>query len=202
MREIRLTSLEKIEATDGEVRILANSGDLVLVFPRALWRQTLAQTPAPAEPTPEELRELEDLARRLREHGAENSFATALEEVPSGEGETAGQFDLVLRPEAMFAATTGYVFAPVVSAEHVARLAASMRDETFVEGAYIIGAVAEVQALAAGDEAVKVLSVRGRKCSASRFELAPELWQVLSDKLGWKNVEPAAPMDTDLRKEG
>ena len=37
MREVRVTSLEKLEATNGEVRVLANSGDLTLVFPQ-LWR--------------------------------------------------------------------------------------------------------------------------------------------------------------------
>jgi hypothetical protein len=31
--------------------------------------------------------------------------------------------------------------------------------------------------------------VRGRRCSTSRFEMAPELWQVLSEELGWENVE-------------
>jgi hypothetical protein len=102
----------------------------------------------------------------------------------------------------MFAATTGYLFVPVVSPEHVARLGASMEGETFVEGAYIIGAAADSRALAAGSEIVKVLSVRGKKCSSSRFELAPELWQVLSEELGWNDVEPVAPMATDLRKEG
>jgi hypothetical protein len=40
---------------------------------------------------------------------------------------------------------------------------------------------------------LKALSIRGKRCSSSRFELAPELWQVLSEKLGWKNVEPVAP---------
>ncbi len=202
MREVRLTSLEKIEASDGEVRILANSGDLALVFPRALWQQALAETPAPTEPSVAELQELETLKRRLKEHGGTHSLATVLEDVPCGEGETGEQLDLVLRPAGMFAATTGYLFVPVVSSENVARIGASIQGETFVEQAYIIGAAAESQALAAGDEGVKVLSVRGKKCSSSRFELAPELWQVLSEKLGWKNVEPVAPMDTDLRKEG
>lgn len=202
MHEVRLTSLEKIEASDGEVRILANSGDLALVFPRALWEQALAETPSPMEPSVSELQELEALKRQLKDHGGENSFSTVLEDVPCGEGETGEQLDLVLRPAGMFAATTGYLFVPVVSPEHVFRLKESMEGETFVEGAYIIGAAAESDALTAGSEGVKVLSVRGRRCSSSRFELAPELWQVLSEKLGWNNVEPVAPMDTDLRKEG
>ncbi len=34
MREVM--SLTKLEATDGEVRILANSGELALLFPRTL----------------------------------------------------------------------------------------------------------------------------------------------------------------------
>jgi hypothetical protein len=53
--------------------------------------------------------------------------------------------------------------------------------------------VAEDRALAAGDDRLKALSIRGRRCSSSRFELAPELWQVLSEDLGWNDVEPVAP---------
>jgi hypothetical protein len=39
----------------------------------------------------------------------------------------------------------------------------------------------------------------------SRFELTPELWQVLSEELGWNDVEPVAlgdPLDADRRNEG
>ncbi|MDP9425989.1 MAG: hypothetical protein M3P37_08125, partial [Actinomycetota bacterium] len=71
--------------------------------------------------------------------------------------------------------------------------------ESFVEGAYLVGAVAEEGAFAgtAGDEGVKVLSVRGRACSSSRFELAPELWRVLSEGLGWRNVYPVSPLGSE-----
>ena len=62
-------------------------------------------------------------------------------------------------------------------------------EDDFVEQAYLVGAVADRQALAAGDARLKALSIRARRCSSSRFELAPELWQVLSEDLGWKNVE-------------
>jgi hypothetical protein len=31
--------------------------------------------------------------------------------------------------------------------------------------------------------------VRGRRCSTSRFEMAPELWHTLSEGLGWVDVE-------------
>ena len=58
-----------------------------------------------------------------------------------------------------------------------------------VEQAYLIGAVADDAALAAGNESLKTLSVRGRRCGASRFEMPPELWQVLSRGLGWRDVE-------------
>ncbi len=44
-------------------------------------------------------------------------------------------------------------------------------------------------ALEAGDDNLRVLSVRGHLCSTSRFEMPPELWQVLSGRLGWRNVE-------------
>jgi hypothetical protein len=97
----------------------------------------------------------------------------------------------VLRPSGPFALTTGYVFAPVARREHVVSLEACLSREAFLDGAYLVGAVAEGEAFAGdGDEGVKVLSMRGRFCSSSRFELAPELWRVLSEGLGWRNVEP------------
>lgn len=201
MREVRVTSLERFEATDGEVRILANSGDLALVFPREVWESALTETVSPQEPTPEELEELLALKQRLKEHAGENSFATALEAVPCGDGYSYHQLDLVLRPAGMLAVTTGYLFLPVVRAEHMARLRTALKGEGFVEAAYLIGAVAEAGALAAGDEGLKALSIRGRWCSSSRFELAPELWQVLAER-GWDDVEPVAPVGIDQRREG
>ena len=200
MREVRVTSLERFEATDGEVRILANSGDLALVFPREVWERALTETISPQEPTPEEIEELLALKQRLKEHARENSFATALEEVPCGDSDSDYQLDLVLRPAGMLAVTTGYLFLPVVRAEHMARLRTALEEDGFVEGAYLVGAVAEEGALAAGDEGLKALSVRGRRCSSSRFELAPELWQVLAER-GWDDVEPVAPVGIDQRRE-
>jgi hypothetical protein len=203
MRKVKVMSLDKLEVKNGEIRIFANSGELVLVFPQALWENMLMEVSSPSEPTPEELEELETLKQGLKEHARENSFATLLEGVSCG-GQNSGQrFDLVLRPAGLFAATTGYLFVPVVSPEHVDRLGASLEEDNFVEQAYLVGAVANRRALAAGDESLKALSIRGRQCSSSHFELAPELWQVLSEKLGWNNVEPVAPsMGADYRKEG
>ena len=201
MPEMRVESLEKVEVTDSEVRILANSGDLALVFPRALWERALTEVSSPSEPTSRELEELMTLKRLLKEHAEENSFATVLEDVPCGGKNSGQQFDLVLRPAEIFAATTGYLFLPVVLPEQMTLLRASLEEDVFVEQAYIVGALAESQAFATGDERLKALSIRGRRCSSSRFELAPELWQVLSEKLGWRNVEPVAlPMGED-RKE-
>ncbi len=197
-------SLEKLEATDGEVRILANSGDLALVFPRELWESMPAEVSSPLEPATGELEELVALRGRLEEHARENSFATVLEGVPLGGEDSDWQFDLVLRPAGMFAATIGYVFLPVILPDHVATFGARLEEDDFVEQAYLVGAVADRRALAAGDESLKALSVRGRTCSVSRFELAPELWQVLSEELGWNDVEPVAPgghLDADHRKE-
>ncbi len=194
MREVKVTSLENIEATNGEVRLLVNSGDLAMVFPQDLWESVLKEVSFPSGPTSGEIEELWELRSRLRENTRENAFATALEDVPCG-GDSGQQFDLVLRPAGLLAVTTGYVFLPVVTPEHVARLGVSLDKDDFVEQAYLVGAVADRRTLAAGDEGLKVLSVRGRRCSASRFELAPELWQVLSEKLGWKNVEAVAPGD-------
>ena len=145
---MRVTSLDGFEATDGGVRVLANSGELALVFPREIW-EALAQAPLPSEPDAAELEELAALRRGLEEYAAEHGFATVLADVPCG-GEDSGQtFDLVLRPTGMFAATTGYAFLPVVRAEHVARLGVSLDEDTFVEQAYLVGAVAE-EAAAAG----------------------------------------------------
>jgi hypothetical protein len=205
MREVTVTSLEKLEVKNGEVRVLANSGDLALVFPRELWESMLTETSAPSEPAPEELEELEALKRRLEEQARENSFATILEGVPLGGEGSNRQFDLVLRPAGPFAATTGYVFLPMVLPEHVTSFGSQLDEDDFVEQAYLVGAVADRQALAAGDESLKALSIRGRMCSVSRFELAPELWQVLVER-GWKDVEPVAPglpgMGADHRNEG
>jgi hypothetical protein len=200
MREVRVTSLERFEATDGEVRILANSGDLALVFPREVWERALSETISPQEPTPEEIEELLALKQQLKEHARENSFATALEEVPCGDSDSDYQLDLVLRPAGMLAVTTGYLFLPVVRAEHMARLRTALKEDGFVEGAYLVGAVAEEGALAAGDEGLKALSVRGRRCSSSRFELAPELWQVLAER-GWDDLKPVAPVGINQRRE-
>jgi hypothetical protein len=200
MREVRVTSLERFEATDGEDANLANSGDLALVFPREVWERALSETTSPQEPTPEEIEELLALKQRLKEHARENSFATALEEVPCGDSDSDYQLDLVLRPAGMLAVTTGYLFLPVVRAEHMARLRTALEEDGFVEGAYLVGAVAEEGALAAGDEGLKALSVRGRRCSSSRFELAPELWQVLAER-GWDDLKPVAPVGIDQRRE-
>jgi len=201
MPEMRVESLEKVEVTDSEVRILANSGDLALVFPRALWEGALTEVSFSSEPTSRELEELMTLKQLLKEHAEENSFATVLEDVPCGGKNSGQQFDLVLRPAEIFAATTGYLFLPVVLPEQIALLRASLEEDVFVEQAYIVGALAESQAFATGDERLKALSIRGRRCSSSRFELAPELWQVLSEKLGWRNVEPVALPIGEDRKE-
>jgi hypothetical protein len=193
-REVRVTSLDGFEATDGGVRVLANSGELALVFPREIWK-ALAQAPPPLKPDAAELEELAALRRGLEEYAAEHGFATVLADVPCG-GEGSGQtLDLVLRPTGMFAATTGYAFLPVVRAEHVARLGVSLDEDTFVEQAYLVGAIAEEGALAgtSGDDSLKTLSVRGRMCSSSRFELVPELWRVLSERLGWRDVALVSP---------
>ena len=201
MPEMRVESLEKVEVTDSEVRILANSGDLALVFPRALWESALTEVSFSSEPTSRELEELMTLKQLLKEHAEENSFVTVLEDVPCGGKNSGQQFDLVLRPAEIFAATTGYLFLPAVLPEQMALLRASLEEDVFVEQAYIVGALAESQAFATGDDRLKALSIRGRRCSSSRFELAPELWLVLSEKLGWRNVEPMAlPMGED-RKE-
>jgi hypothetical protein len=61
----------------------------------------------------------------------------------------------------MLAVTIGYLFLPVVRAEHMARLRTALKEDSFVEGAYLVGAVVEEEALAAGGEGLKALSIRG-----------------------------------------
>jgi hypothetical protein len=201
MREVRVTNLEKVEVRAGEVRI--HSGDFVLVFPSALWEDAIRATSSSSKPAAEEFEELQTLKRRLKEHAGENSFSTILEDVPYGGVSSDQQLDLVLRPAGMFAVTTGYAFLPVVSPEHMALFGVQLDEDDFVEQAYLVGAVAEDRALAAGDDRLKALSIRGRRCSSSRFELAPELWQVLSEDLKWRDVEPVAPaMGAEDRREG
>jgi hypothetical protein len=71
----------------------------------------------------------------------------------------------------------------------MARIGVCLEEDGSVEQAYVIGAVANEGVLAADDDNLKCLSIRGRRCSTSRFEMVPELWQVLSRRLGWDDVE-------------
>jgi hypothetical protein len=83
---------------------------------------------------------------------------------------------------------TAYLFAPVVGPELLTHIGAGLEDDDAVEQAYVVGAVADDDALLSGDERLRALCVRGRSCSTSRFEMPPELWQVLSGRLGWRDV--------------
>jgi hypothetical protein len=189
MQEVRVESLEGLERREGRVRLSANAGSLIIVFPEEVWERATAHAAPTQEPTPEELSELEEIRTRLEQHAREHSFKTVLKSVGHfGEG-PAPEYDLVLEPSGLLAATTGYVFAPVVGRDLVERVRALLRRGGAVEQAYLIGAVADDAALAAGGDALKALSVRGRRCGASRFEMPPELWQILSRGLGWRDVE-------------
>jgi hypothetical protein len=186
MHEVRVESLENLEALGGEMRLSANAGTLRIVFSKEVWDHLLANTPS-SGPAPGELAELDLLRAQLEEHAREHHFNNVLRGVQCGGSGL--EYDLVLRPAGLFAMTTGYHFAPVVEPELVARAGASLTGDAFVEQAYVIGAVAGDEAIAAGDDATRVLAVRGRRCSASRFEMPPELWQVLSGRLGWTDVD-------------
>ncbi len=190
MREVRVESIEGLETLGSEVRLSANSGDLGIVFPTAVWEAVLASASEPEGPTQEELTELERLRDALAAYARERSFNTVLEGVQCGGSGL--EYDLVLRSGGLFAATTGYHFAPVVAPDLMARVGASLEDDDFVEQAYVIGAVADTMSLAAGDDALRALSMRGRWCSTSRFEMASELWRTLHEKLGWSNVQTVA----------
>jgi alkylation response protein AidB-like acyl-CoA dehydrogenase len=187
MQEVRVESLDGLEVRGRELRLSANAGRLSIVFPRAVWDHILMSAEASKEPDAAELKELRDLRSRLKAHAEEQAFETILEGVQvSGPGL---EYGLVLRPGGLFAVTTGYLFAPVVGPELMAKIGAGLAGDTLVEQAYAIGAVASEEALATDDDNLKTLSMRGRRCSTSRFEMAPELWQVLSEGLGWENVE-------------
>jgi hypothetical protein len=185
MHEVRVESLEGLTSTGSELRLTANGGNLSIVFPRDLWESILDNALAEEEPDPRELDELEEIRRRLEAHAEANAFEKLSRAAPHG----GFRYDLVLRPAGLYALTTGYCFAPVVGEDLVARIGSSLRRDDVVEQAYALGAVASEDALARGDESLKVLSVRGRRCTASRFEMAPELWRVLSEGIGWRDVE-------------
>ena len=192
MHEVRVESLEGLEALGDEMRLSVNAGTLRIVFSREVWDHLLANTSA-SGPAPRELAELDLLRKHLEEHAREHHFNSVLGGVQCGGSGL--EYDLVLRPAGLFAMTTGYHFAPVVGPELVGRIGASLRGDAFVEQAYVIGAVAGDEALAAGDDATRVLAVRGRRCSASRFEMPAELWQVLSGRLGWRDVDTTATQE-------
>jgi hypothetical protein len=188
MQEVRVESLEGLEMSGGGMRLSANSGSLRIVFPKEVWDYILANTPASEEPAAAELEELQLLREQLKAYAEDNSFATIREGVRCGGSKLA--YDLVLKPAGLFAATTGYHFAPVVVPDLMEELEACLEEDDSVEQAYAIGAVASEEALDfADDENLRCLAIRGRRCSTSRFEMAPELWNTLHERLGWDDVE-------------
>ncbi len=189
MQEVRVESLEGLERRGGRVRLSANAGSLRIDFPEEVWERATSDAISGPEPTREELAELDEIRGRLERHARDNSFRTVLRNVRYAGDGAALQYDLVLEPSGLLAATTGYLFAPVVGRDLVERVGLVLDGGGTVEQAYLIGAVADEAALAAGNESLKALSVRGRRCGASRFEMPPELWQVLSRGLGWRDVE-------------
>ncbi|QIN82094.1 hypothetical protein GBA63_05130 [Rubrobacter tropicus] len=189
MQEVRVESLEGLERLEGRVRLFANAGSLSIVFPEEVWERATANGAFAQGPTPEELAELGEIRTRLERYAADHAFRTVLRGVRSAGERSALEYDLVLEPSGLLAATTGYLFAPVVGRDLVERVAVGLEEGAAVEQAYLIGAVADDGALAAGNDTLKTLSIRGRRCGASRFEMPPELWRVLSGELGWRNVE-------------
>jgi hypothetical protein len=188
MQEVRVESLDELEVRGGELRLLANSGALSLVFPKGVWDHLVARVPHSEEPEGAELEELDLLKDQLKAFAGDHSFATILEGVRCG-GDPHLEYDLVLGPGGLLAVTTGYHFAPVIGLDLMSRMGACLEGDGVVEQAYAIGAVVDEEALAAYDDNLKCLSIRGRRCSTSRFEMAPELWHTLHERLGWENVE-------------
>lgn len=193
MHEVRVESLDKLESLGGEVWISANSGDIHIVFPKDVWEEVLRKSSDAPEPTETELDEARRVKASLASFAKEHSFETNLEDVPRGD--SGPSYDLVLRSNDLYSVTTGYFFAPLVERETAENARAALKEDGFVEQAYVIGAVAGENALSLGDEDLKIVSVRGRRSTASRFEMAPELWRVLSEKLGWTDVETVIPDD-------
>jgi hypothetical protein len=186
MQELRVESLEGLKMQGKELHLTVNSGALNIVFPKEIWDHLLTSASVSEEPERAELEELKSLREHLKAFAEKNSFATILERVRCSEEL---EYDLVLRPAGLFAMTTGYHFAPVVGRDLMARFGACVEGDESVEQAYAIGAVADEGALAAYEENLKCLSIRGRRCSTSHFEMAPELWHTLHEGLGWENVE-------------
>ena len=187
MHEVRVESLEKPESREGRMLLSANAGSLSIVFSQEVRENLLANAPSSAEPTPEELEEPDYLNQQLEGHADEESFGSAPRDVPCGYSGL--RYDLVLRPAGLFAITPGYHFASVVDAGLAAtRIEAGLEGNDAVEQAYVVGAVA----LLSGDESLRALCVRGRSCSTSRCEMPSELWQVLSGRLGWRDVHTIA----------
>ncbi len=186
-----METLEGLEAAEDRVRLSANAGSLSIVFPRDVWETLVSGGLDPDGPTREDLAELDALKERLETHARENGFELILRDESAGKEGSGLRYHLVLRPAGLLALTTGYHFAPIVRPDLVARVGASVEEDQEVEQAYLVGAVATEPALILGsvDENVEALSVRGRRCSASRFEMPTELWQVLSGELGWGDVE-------------
>jgi hypothetical protein len=195
MHEVRVESLDKLEFLGGEVRVAANSGEsdeVNLVFPKHVWDEILLAASETREPDGSELEEIHALETHLRSFAKEHSFATILEDVPRG-GAGDLPYDLVLRSDDLYAVTTGYVFGPTLGSETVEAFRAALARDDFVEQAYLVGAVTEGDALLCGDDDVKVVCMRERKSSVSRFEMTPELWRTLSEKLGWTNMKTVIP---------
>jgi hypothetical protein len=187
MQEVRVESLEKLEVLGGQMRLSANSGRLSIVFPKEVWDHILANAPISEKPEAAELEELDLLKEQLKAFAEDSSFGTLLEGVRCGDSGL--EYDLVLRPAGLFAVTTGYYFTPVAGPDLMTRIGSSLEDDDSVEQAYVIGAVASPDALATDDDNLKCLSIRGRRSSTSRYEMASELWQVLSERMGWDNVQ-------------
>jgi hypothetical protein len=187
MQEVRVESLDGLEMSGDQMRLSANSGSLSIVFPKEVWDRILANTPAPGEPATAELEELRLLREELRAYAEDNSFATISEGTRCGGSRL--EYDLLLKPGGLFAATTGYHFAPVVLPDLMEELRACLEEDEHVEQAYAIGAVAGEEALESADENLRCLSIRGRRSNDSRFEMVPELWNTLHERLGWDDVE-------------
>jgi hypothetical protein len=188
MQEVRVESLEGLEVSGDHMRLSANSGSLSIIFPREVWDHILANAPVSEEPAAAELEELRLLREELKAYAEDNSFATIREGVRCGGSRL--EYDLVLKPAGLLAATTGYHFAPVVVPDLMEELEACLEESDDVEQAYAIGAVASDEALGfADDDNLRCLAIRGRRCSTSRFEMVPELWNTLHERLGWDDVE-------------
>lgn len=190
MREVRVESLQNLEYIGGEARLFVESEGVEIVFTREAWESLVDRVASGGlvAPSKEEVSGVSEIRDSLVSMARESGFTTVMEDVKAGGSGLS--YDLVLKSSDLYAVTTGYVFSDSeLEASLAGEFRAALSEDDFVEQVYIVCPVAGEDALAEGDDDLRVVSVRGGKSTVSRFEMAPELWRTLAEGLGWRDVE-------------